>query len=489
MPETINQRRFTTSRNRTKKAGVKPPAYRQREGYDQAIVTLTDAHTKKRRDYWLGPYGSAESRELYHRVIAEWEADERRLPPHPGVQVKPTATMNGNGHAAAAEATVNGIIRDYWRWAKSYYSPSEGTSIKQALRVLRKLFGSTPAIEFGPNRLRLVRDDMVKGDPTGDSPRKPWSRKYVNGQIHRVCAIFKWAAAHEMLSASVYQQLKTVPALKRGRSTAHEADPIGPVSLDYVNAIRPRLSRQVNALIDLQLHTGARGGELFTLRAIDITMDDRKGIWTISPTDHKTAHHGHTRTIYLGPKAQAVIRPFLAGRAVDAYLFSPAEAEQERLEARAAARKTPLSCGNVPGSNKATERKHPPGEHYTAASYRRAIERACDEANPHPDPVFHPNAKPAPANADGKVRKPKMESLEDVRKRLTAEQREELKRWRAEHRWHPHQLRHTAATLIRREFGLEAARIALGHSSALVTDAVYAERDMEKVVEVMRKIG
>jgi len=27
------------------------PAYRLRTGYDQAIVTLTDAVTKKRRDY------------------------------------------------------------------------------------------------------------------------------------------------------------------------------------------------------------------------------------------------------------------------------------------------------------------------------------------------------------------------------------------------------------------------------------------------------
>ena len=41
----------------------------------------------------------------------------------------------------------------------------------------------------------------------------------------------------------------------------------------------------------------------------------------------------------------------------------------------------------------------------------------------------------------------------------------------------------------RRQFGLEAAQIALGHSSALVTEAVYAQRDMEKVAEVMTKIG
>lgn len=57
----------------------KTPSYRQRKGYDQAMVTLTDARTRKRRDYWLGPHGSPESRELYHQLLAEWEANGRRL--------------------------------------------------------------------------------------------------------------------------------------------------------------------------------------------------------------------------------------------------------------------------------------------------------------------------------------------------------------------------------------------------------------------------
>lgn len=58
-----------------------PPEYRQRPGRTQALVTLTDAVTKKRRDYWLGEYGTPESRELYYQVIAEWEARGRRFPP------------------------------------------------------------------------------------------------------------------------------------------------------------------------------------------------------------------------------------------------------------------------------------------------------------------------------------------------------------------------------------------------------------------------
>ena len=59
----------------------KTPSYRNRTGF--AIVTLSDSATKRRRDYWLGKHGSAESRELYHRLVAECEAGGRRLPDKP----------------------------------------------------------------------------------------------------------------------------------------------------------------------------------------------------------------------------------------------------------------------------------------------------------------------------------------------------------------------------------------------------------------------
>jgi site-specific recombinase XerC len=54
--------------------------------------------------------------------------------------------------------------------------------------------------------------------------------------------------------------------------------------------------------------------------------------------------------------------------------------------------------------------------------------------------------------------------------------------------WHPNQLRHSAATAIRKQFGLEAAQVILGHSRADVTQ-VYAERDSARAIEVVRKIG
>ena len=54
--------------------------------------------------------------------------------------------------------------------------------------------------------------------------------------------------------------------------------------------------------------------------------------------------------------------------------------------------------------------------------------------------------------------------------------------------WTPHRLRHNAATTIRREFGLEAAQLLLGHARADVTQ-LYAEADMSKATDVAYQTG
>jgi len=449
----------------------KHPSYRQRKGYTQALVTLTDSLTKQRRDYWLGEYNTPQSRELYHQVLAEWEANGRRLPEPPNAPAGP-----------ADGVTVVEVMSRYWRWAQGTYSASEVNTIAQVIKITRQLFGSTPAEAFGPKRLRMVRDAMVSGDPSADPPRQPWARPHVNKQVQRLCTMFRWAAGQEMIPITVYQGLKAVETLRRGRTVAREPKRIGPVSDERVNAIKPHVSRQVWALIELQRLTGARGGEIFKLRRKDI--DTTGDVWTFTPNEHKTAHHGKTRTIYFGPKAQAVIQPFLLARPVDACLFSPSEADAERRAELHEQRATPLSCGNKPGSNRSDEPVHTPGDHYTRDSYHRAIQRGCDLAFPPPKELARQRVE-----AKGRKKKSLRWETEAEWKKRLGPRWEELKAWRRKHRWHPHQLRHAAGTRIRRDFGLEAAQIALGHSSALVTDAVYAERDMAKAVEVMRRMG
>jgi integrase len=262
------------------------------------------------------------------------------------------------------------------------------------------------------------------------------AQKTVNRRLGMLKRVFKWAASEELVPPGVYQALSTVGGLRRGRMSTPDSRPVRPVPQAHIDAVRPHVSRQVWALVQLQLLTAARPGELVGLRPCDI--DQSGTIWLAQPHERKTAHHGHARVIYMGPRAQELLRPLLSGRSPWSYLFSPAEAEEERRKRQHAERRTPLSCGNRPGTNRRHSPKRTPGEHYTVDSYRRAIQRACELAS------------------------------------VT--------------RWHPHQLRHNAATYLRKEFGLDAARIILGHRSPAVTD-MYAELDREKALEIMAQIG
>jgi integrase len=72
--------------------------------------------------------------------------------------------------------------------------------------------------------------------------------------------------------------------------------------------------------------------------------------------------------------------------------------------------------------------------------------------------------------------------------RLTAEEKAEVRAWRREHRWNPLQLRHTAATGIRAKYGVEAAKVILGHSK-VETSQIYAERDLGRARDIMAEIG
>jgi integrase len=60
--------------------------------------------------------------------------------------------------------------------------------------------------------------------------------------------------------------------------------------------------------------------------------------------------------------------------------------------------------------------------------------------------------------------------------------------WRANLVWSPHQLRHTAATPLRKEYGLEAAQVVLGHKTLSVTE-IYAEKNVAAARRIMGEVG
>jgi integrase len=292
------------------------PKYRRHRASGHAVVTLNG------RDHYLGPWGSPESKAAYDRLISEWLASHRDRPPD-----RPEPDL-----------TVTELVASYYRFARCHYRKNgqpTGTmhNVRAALRYLRRTYGDTPAARFGPLALKTVRDQMIQAG---------LSRTYINASVGRIKRVFKWAASEELVPVTVYQSLATVTGLQKGRTEAREPDPVEPVPDEVVDATLPHLSSVVADMVRFHRLVGCRPSEVCLIRPRDV---DRSGeVWVYRPESYKTEHHGGERRIFIGPKAQDVLRPYLL-RPAESYCFSPAESVKKRFAERHANRRTPLSCG------------------------------------------------------------------------------------------------------------------------------------------------
>jgi integrase len=381
------------------------------------------------KDHYLGKWNTRASRNQYDRLIAEWLAGGRNL--------------TGRG----SDVTVAEVAVRYWRFAKAYYvkdgCPTHTVgNVKQALRPLRRMYGNTLAQDFGPLALKAVRQTMLESGLL--------NRTTINDRIGIVKRLFKWAVAEELIPPAVYQGLQAVSGLRMGRTEARESSHVPPVADEVVDATLPYLPPVAVDMVRLQRLTGCRPGEVCCIRPCDV--DRSHEVWQYRPVRHKTQHRGRERIVYIGPQAQNVLRPYLL-RSAESYCFSPEESEGARKAEMRARRKTPVQPSQINRRKRRPLRK--PSDHYDNNVYARAIRRAVELAN---------------------------------RKRKAEAEKAGLTEWESLPYWAPNQLRHTRATDVRRQFGLEAAQVVLGHTRADVTQ-VYAERDTTLAVEIMRKIG
>ena len=355
------------------------PSYLHHKQSGQARVRING------RDYLLGPYGSDESRIEYGKLIANLAG---------GIPIDPIADSN-RGRLPRNESddpgpSVGELCLAFLRHAETHYvkngkQTSEVSVLKCVIRPLNELYGMLPAKDFGPLALKAVRAKMVESG---------WTRGVINAGMSRIRRIFKHAIANELIDASILPRLQCVAPLLAGRTEAHDNAPRTAVDDNRIEAVKKLVRPLVRDLIDLQRLCGARSGELLKLTT---GMIDRTGdVWKAELSDHKTQHHGQSRSLHFGPQAQLILTKYLS-----------ADPEQRVLKIR-------------------------------RLSYSRAVLRACDKAG-----------------------------IE---------------------RWCPHQLRHTNATNVREEFGLEHTQAVLGHAHADMTQH-YAKVSNLKAAEVARKIG
>lgn len=391
------------------------PSLRLHRPSGRAVVTLSG------KDHYCGPYGSPAAQQEYQRLLGEWLASGGTPPA-----------------AARSGISVAEMLVPYLKFTDDYYRPpsQEAGKIRRALRPVAKRYGHTPAKDFGPLALKAVREIWIA---------ERLARKHINQLSGRIVRAWRWAAENEMVPADAWHALKAVSGLRAGRTAAREGRVVRPVADAVVEATIAEIKApQVVAILRLLRLTGARAGEICSMRTADV--DRSTTPWTFTPRHHKTAHHGHDRAIYLGPKAREILEPWLRDDP-EAIVFSPREAVAAIREAGKAAHRSDADrARNARNQRNATarrrggkaRRKREPGEQYDASALGHAIKRACERAGVD--------------------------------------------------RWHTHQLRHTAATELRRSADLETARVVLGHRSPGIT-AVYAEADRTAAAAAMEQLG
>ena len=337
------------------------------------------------------------------------------------------------------------LVRAYMAFADAYYvdplgkPTKEPEDIRYAMKVLLACFPALGVDEFGPLRLKEVREVMID---------KNWCRNLINRRVGIIRRMFKWAVSEQIVSSVILHGLQAVAGLKRGRTRAKESKPVKPVDEQHVYATLANTTPVVAAMIELQLLTGMRPGEMCLVRPCDL---DRSGpVWHYYPEKHKNAYRSIERVVAIGPRGQELLTPFLL-RPEDAYCFSPTESEKMRRQKLTEQRKTPLCCGNRIGTNRRATPKQTAGDKYDSTNYRNAVRYATTAA-----------------------RKVIRKGGGDPDKELPY--------------WTPYQLRHTAATKVRKEMGYECAGATLGHTNMSAT-AIYAERNQGLADEAARRFG
>jgi integrase len=367
------------------------------------------------KDISLGKWNSKESKQKYKRLIAEYfttgETQEKT----------PNSIL-----------TITDLSISFIRERKNKLTNAETGEIstefdidKFVIAAFRKQYGNRLASSFGAKDFKAFRQQYIDV-----------GLKYhtINRYCSRINELFRLAAENEQASASIWHSVKAVKKLKRGDALASQHT--APVSESDIEKTIPFMPTVVAAMVEVQLLTGMRPDEVRQLKPVEINRSGK--VWIYAPTKHKNAWRGQQRLINIGPKAQAILLPYLL-RSPDAYCFSPRESAAKQRQERSLARKTPPKHGNSAGTNRKKNPKKQPGECYESSSYRNAILRAAKSAGV-PD-------------------------------------------------FYPRQLRVTAGRKFRQEFGVEAAQAQLGHKDIRTTETYYAPADVKTAIPAALAIG
>lgn len=411
-----------------------PPSYCLHKQSGQAVVNWPLGGGKY-KTILLGKHGSPESHVEYQRLLAEWQASHAS---------PPSDRSNGAG---PPDLTLNEIALHFDKHAERRYRHPDGEptgeaqNYKDAMSQMLDLYGQVTWKEFGPNSLRAVQTAMVE---------KGLARKTINSRINRIRRVFKWAVSREMVPVAMHTALMCVAPLRRGEQievqkedgpkeiAVKESPGVHAIPWDWVVATLPFLPKPVAAMVQIMRFSNCRAQDVVSMRGCD--LDTTGEVWVYEPAHHKNSWREeesatHKRYVYLGPRCQEIIRPFLKDDP-QAYLFSPREAWEVYQAERAARRKTKRQPSQLCRKRKKNPNRAP-RDRYDVNTFQQSVRKACPKAG-------------VPA-------------------------------------WTVLEVRHTRATDVREKHGVEGAAASLG--DRVEAAQIYAERNKKLAQQIALEMG
>ncbi len=301
-----------------------------------------------------------------------------------------------------------------------------------------------PAKDFGPDELLAVQKTMIQHRYYIGQKEKRYTRRGINDNINWIRKIWKWGMGRCIVTAEQVQGFEEVKPLRIGTSLAPDNVKRKRITEEELEKVINCLGSVVGDMLRIIWYTGMRPNEVCKMRPYDIIRDDQD-CWLYIPGrdhspvgKHKTMRFERMKVIPLTSESQEVLRKRIRDFNSKNYIFSPKETVAELIANKARERKTPLSCGNRPGTNR---KEHPmikPRDRYDHHTLRRACQRACIKAGVE---LFV-----------------------------------------------PYDLRRSMATRTRATLGKEATKVLLGHAKTSTTE-IYLLEEVQEAVKVAKRLA
>jgi integrase len=196
--------------------------------------------------------------------------------------------MAGRGEADAeadSTLTVEGLVT-------LYLADAEHRLKKNTLRVTSALLDNF-ASRYGNLRVRDVRKHHAEAWVRGNARWNPTTQSLAKT---RLVTLFKWGVEQGFLAANPIAGIRKPPQRSRGTQTLVTAEQHGTLTAHAEACFR-------DVLVTLW-ETGARPGEVTSVTAADFNAE--RAVWVMR--QHKNAHKGHSRIVYLTPAVVAICK-------------------------------------------------------------------------------------------------------------------------------------------------------------------------------------